>query len=204
MSSADLMCEAHMQECLDKIMFVSDVDELTKLTTLLSKGLQAAKFMRQGLSKAASKMVGQVKTTDKKQKQKKRQLEENEAIEQEKKRAKVAEVGLKEEANALFSIDLAKAKQGIADGKASLQDVRRTSSVTDMRLDEGPILLEDSEPAKEFAKQKQTQLMLGLWGGQYKKTNACKTELRCQNPTAAGKGKEDRWISESPGRWVVG
>lgn len=54
-----------------------------------------------------------------------------------------------------------------------------------------PVVIAEHGACKKYQQEIRTQMMFGTWGGQYKKKEACKSEGRVQQPTSAGKGKEE-------------
>jgi len=183
-----LMCEAHMNEVLEKIMVANSLESLDALVKSFKAACVAAKQLSQGAAKAAASLKGHINNKIRAA-LRKRTLEVKNQEQQEadasKKRAKVAATKIKEAAELappLFRLS-------IQDASLKMTAVSTQDADDKANFDPAvPRLLKTFDGLSDFALSAKVQLLLGNFGGSYKRQLR---EGRTQQPGYTKNGKEE-------------
>lgn len=181
----------HFQELVESLLGSESVDVLTQKTTRLGGGMAALRALRAGATKAASTLIAHLRTKQKAAENKRKRDTEAAAVDEAKKKARQAAEAIKLEEAKVPAVFEQKFADLIKDG--TLTNVVSIKGVGTATVDnlEQPALITECEAMTSFCSEKRVQLMMGQWGGQYKKRPSTKSHGRVQEPTKAAKGREE-------------
>ncbi|CAE7239963.1 unnamed protein product [Symbiodinium sp. CCMP2456] len=195
--SSHVLCRAHMEDIHQSFLHCETVDELNKQVETLKNAAAVVKELKDGASKAASSLKSHILNRHKAQKRKRVQEEkqmEQVEISAKKKQAKEAAEQVKQQETTLppifgISLETLKNDDGSLVGKpVTILSGPGKGSINSV---DAPCCITSLTAMTNFMKNPKVQVMLGGFGGTYKKAAALKASGKCQELIQKGNGMEE-------------
>ncbi|CAE7871566.1 unnamed protein product [Symbiodinium necroappetens] len=193
----NLMAMAHMEELLQSFMACDSIDALNKAVSDLKNAAVVVRQLKEGATKAAASLRGHIlnrqRAQQRKKQQESKQVENQEVLKKKKEAKTAAEEIKKQEATAppLFQhnwTDL----QG-SDGAQLATMIQKNTGPANKSINsfDAPCLICNCSFLADFQKNSKVMLMLGGFGGSYKKNTTLKTVGKCQEMVYKNSGLEE-------------
>ena len=170
-----LKANTHCKQLFDNFMTCETIVDLTRATKMFVDAIEMTKLLRAGTTKAASTLRGHIIAQDRTAKRKASSLQEQRALDTEKKKAKDAANAIRKAAEAvpsIFSLDMSASTEKF---KAIAMFNKDTLDKMDVCT---PAVFRGLEFVTQFGKEPRVQMLLSTWAGTYKKS--CKDTGRTQ------------------------
>ncbi|CAE7249881.1 unnamed protein product [Symbiodinium sp. CCMP2592] len=195
--SSHVMCRAQMEEVHRSFLDCETVEDLNQQVEVLKNAAAVVKQLKDGASKAAGSLKAHILNRQKAQKRKRVQEEkQQEQVEMsaKKREAKQALEEVKKQETTLppiFNIDLDSLKNdegGLVGKPVTILSGPGKGSINSV---DTPCCITSFTALTNFLKNPKVQVMLGGFGGSYKKAAALKASGKCQELIQKGNGMEE-------------